>query len=213
MRLDDTSTTHSYDLNKTEGSKTFGSRLQEATNGVTIPSPSEGRAVGGNVEVPQDVLEERERVLEKRGKTVIDRPVRDIPDDRTGNILGGATAAGTVVDEVAGDFTRGDGAAPVSEINVRYLGTTSDGLAQIEVSQTNSSRDDGIFLTPGFVGVHDGSFDVIQLGQAAPEYLERLAEDGVTDPIMAAFDRSTGCLLYTSPSPRDRTRSRMPSSA
>jgi len=27
------------------------------------------------------------------------------------------------------------------------------------------------------------------------------------------FTRSTGCLLYTSPSPRDRTRSRMPSSA
>ena len=26
-------------------------------------------------------------------------------------------------------------------------------------------------------------------------------------------DLSTGCLLYTSPSPRDRTRSRMPSSA
>ena len=25
--------------------------------------------------------------------------------------------------------------------------------------------------------------------------------------------KSTGCLLYTSPSPRDRTRSRMPSSA
>ena len=28
-----------------------------------------------------------------------------------------------------------------------------------------------------------------------------------------AFARSSGCLLYTSPSPRDRTRSRMPSSA
>ena len=27
------------------------------------------------------------------------------------------------------------------------------------------------------------------------------------------FSRLTGCLLYTSPSPRDRTRSRMPSSA
>ena len=27
------------------------------------------------------------------------------------------------------------------------------------------------------------------------------------------YARSTGCLLYTSPSPRDRTRSRMPSSA
>ena len=34
------------------------------------------------------------------------------------------------------------------------------------------------------------------------------------DPHLAAFlGISTGCLLYTSPSPRDRTRSRMPSSA
>ena len=29
----------------------------------------------------------------------------------------------------------------------------------------------------------------------------------------AAVDAITSCLLYTSPSPRDRTRSRMPSSA
>ena len=28
-----------------------------------------------------------------------------------------------------------------------------------------------------------------------------------------AYSKYTGCLLYTSPSPRDRTRSRMPSSA
>ena len=27
------------------------------------------------------------------------------------------------------------------------------------------------------------------------------------------YEKSNGCLLYTSPSPRDRTRSRMPSSA
>ena len=27
------------------------------------------------------------------------------------------------------------------------------------------------------------------------------------------YQRNDGCLLYTSPSPRDRTRSRMPSSA
>ena len=33
------------------------------------------------------------------------------------------------------------------------------------------------------------------------------------DQLLAAFAVSTGCLLYTSPSPRDRTRSRMPSSA
>ena len=36
----------------------------------------------------------------------------------------------------------------------------------------------------------------------------------VTEPILIdAFDLSTGCLLYTSPSPRDRQKSRMPSSA
>ena len=35
---------------------------------------------------------------------------------------------------------------------------------------------------------------------------------GVTKPCHA-IQLSTGCLLYTSPSPRDRTRSRMPSSA
>ena len=31
--------------------------------------------------------------------------------------------------------------------------------------------------------------------------------------IEMSFNNSIGCLLYTSPSPRDRTRSRMPSSA
>ena len=30
---------------------------------------------------------------------------------------------------------------------------------------------------------------------------------------LGIFYMDTGCLLYTSPSPRDRTRSRMPSSA
>ena len=31
--------------------------------------------------------------------------------------------------------------------------------------------------------------------------------------VYARFVKGKGCLLYTSPSPRDRTRSRMPSSA
>ena len=36
---------------------------------------------------------------------------------------------------------------------------------------------------------------------------------GNTSTAPGHFALSTGCLLYTSPSPRDRTRSRMPSSA
>ena len=38
--------------------------------------------------------------------------------------------------------------------------------------------------------------------------LESVGKEAETDRHMAMF-----CLLYTSPSPRDRTRSRMPSSA
>ena len=32
-------------------------------------------------------------------------------------------------------------------------------------------------------------------------------------PMIRAFTQPAGCLLYTSPSPRDRQKSRMPSSA
>ena len=35
----------------------------------------------------------------------------------------------------------------------------------------------------------------------------------VTKELEADLEADNGCLLYTSPSPRDRTRSRMPSSA
>ena len=36
---------------------------------------------------------------------------------------------------------------------------------------------------------------------------------GQENEIKVSINRDNGCLLYTSPSPRDRTRSRMPSSA
>ena len=46
-----------------------------------------------------------------------------------------------------------------------------------------------------------------QIGTAAHQVLEK------TPPELAGDIFRNGCLLYTSPSPRDRTRSRMPSSA
>ena len=61
-----------------------------------------------------------------------------------------------------------------------------------------------------------------QAGRSLPEYRELRAKNTM---MQACFDteliteitlqpiRRHGCLLYTSPSPRDRTRSRMPSSA
>ena len=39
------------------------------------------------------------------------------------------------------------------------------------------------------------------------------ANDGLNTLVPYSDDRYYDCLLYTSPSPRDRTRSRMPSSA
>ena len=51
-----------------------------------------------------------------------------------------------------------------------------------------------------------------QLGATTYGYLQRLKglwASGLKEPVALLKD----CLLYTSPSPRDRTRSRMPSSA
>ena len=55
---------------------------------------------------------------------------------------------------------------------------------------------------------------------AVREGLSELGVEGLTASEVRGFGRQKGhrevyrgCLLYTSPSPRDRTRSRMPSSA
>jgi len=44
-------------------------------------------------------------------------------------------------------------------------------------------------------------------------FLTALRMKGETIDEISAFASAMSCLLYTSPSPRDRTRSRMPSSA
>ena len=48
-------------------------------------------------------------------------------------------------------------------------------------------------------------------GGRLPEYVHEAALEAETLGLVIALDPF--CLLYTSPSPRDRTRSRMPSSA
>ena len=50
-----------------------------------------------------------------------------------------------------------------------------------------------------------------QLG-AMRAYVDEVARE-VPDYLLLALEEDASCLLYTSPSPRDRTRSRMPSSA
>ena len=70
-----------------------------------------------------------------------------------------------------------------------------------EMTKSMTAQRRGIDNTPG-------AGEIKSLGDLCYEVLE---------PLRAHFDKpvtiTSGCLLYTSPSPRDRTRSRMPSSA
>lgn len=107
-----------------------------------------------------------------------------------GQILGGTTAPGAVIDPVLGDFTRDGGDVPIANIGIEDLGTNADGLREVKINFTNAGPEGGTFLTPPFVAVQDGTFDIYDRGGAAPEFLERLAEDGTTDDILAAFEGS-----------------------
>ena len=53
------------------------------------------------------------------------------------------------------------------------------------------------------IGAEEGGFDAL-----GTQHVALFVDDGKT--LLVSFET---CLLYTSPSPRDRTRSRMPSSA
>ena len=47
----------------------------------------------------------------------------------------------------------------------------------------------------------------------SPTPIKQVAQVGAPEPTQIVIRPYDACLLYTSPSPRDRTRSRMPSSA
>lgn len=60
----------------------------------------------------------------------------------------------------------------------------------IIVSVENLAPNQGTFLTPVWVGFHNGAFDLYNRGASASASLERLAEDGNVAPLMSAFAES-----------------------
>lgn len=60
----------------------------------------------------------------------------------------------------------------------------------IRVTITNLAPAQGNFLTPMWVGFHNGSFDIFNIGAAASIGLERIAEDGDTAALSTAFTAS-----------------------
>ncbi len=57
---------------------------------------------------------------------------------------------------------------------------TSADTINVTVQVENLAPENGTYLTPVWVGFHDGNFDFIEIGSTASEGLERLAEDGNT---------------------------------
>ncbi|MDB2686859.1 spondin domain-containing protein [Mariniblastus sp.] len=59
---------------------------------------------------------------------------------------------------------------------------------QVQVTIENlQPAGSGFYLTPVWLGVHDGSFDLYNLGEAASISMQNLAEEGITSGIMADF--------------------------
>ena len=58
-----------------------------------------------------------------------------------------------------------------------------------------------------------GNLDVVKTNTAKKTNVKKFSQNGQIQIYQSSYRGSYTCLLYTSPSPRDRTRSRMPSSA
>ena len=54
----------------------------------------------------------------------------------------------------------------------------------------NTAPNNGTYLTPVWLGFHDGTFDFFNMGEPASMELERIAEDGNAQPLMDAFEEN-----------------------
>ena len=86
-----------------------------------------------------------------------------------------------------------------------FLATVAAGpttAVEVRVTIENLAPENGTYLTPLWVGFHDGTFDLYDLGAPASAGLERLAEDGATAPLSGEFAASgAGTVDATIPGP------------
>lgn len=105
------------------------------------------------------------------------------PDGTPVVFLGGTSNPGVFFDETAADFTRS---------NYRIARITVEPAAlPVRVTVSNLQASEGLFLTPLWLGFHDGDFDLYDIGAPASEGLERIAEDGSIDALSAEFATSS----------------------
>jgi hypothetical protein len=63
---------------------------------------------------------------------------------------------------------------------------------QVLVTVESLVPGNGVYFSPVWVGFHDGSFDLFDVGSVASEAIERIAEDGDVSALRAAFAAATG---------------------
>ena len=131
--------------------------------------------------------------------------------------LGAALLLGSVNDSrESGQSVRNFQANLVAEaVALRAIGSIEASIAQSQATPTQLGSPDQPLEShggKGWASITELSAGVYSIEVEAESGLtERRLEVVVDSPFASIYDYS--CLLYTSPSPRDRTRSRMPSSA
>ncbi|MHC4508065.1 MAG: spondin domain-containing protein [Planctomycetota bacterium] len=63
---------------------------------------------------------------------------------------------------------------------------------QVLVTIESLVPENGVYFTPVWVGFHEGSFDLFDVGSLASEAVERIAEDGNVSVLQADFAAATG---------------------
>ena len=115
-------------------------------------------------------------------------------------------------------------AALAKELNPQIMivadGITAVGVEKIEVENIDcliTGSQKALMLPPGLAMMGLSSAAVEKIGKGAGYYFNLASELAKQRENTTAYTAATtliiGCLLYTSPSPRDRQKSRMPSSA
>ncbi|MGR8918128.1 MAG: spondin domain-containing protein [Gammaproteobacteria bacterium] len=67
------------------------------------------------------------------------------------------------------------------------VAATAASAADVRVTITNNAPAGGTYVTPLWVGFHDGGFDVFDAGSAAGAAVEAIAEDGNPGPLGSLF--------------------------
>ena len=105
------------------------------------------------------------------------------------------------------------------EASVSYGGGTALGPRAILQASHQVELFDEEFWKEVYRDYGVATLDYPEISSCIPDALEQLADtinlilEQKKFPLVLGGEHSLTCLLYTSPSPRDRTRSRMPSSA